>query len=371
MVPVLAIVAAGCQRPEHPTLAIGAAARAVSLRGADGQMHALSDYMARPVLAVVFTCNHCPAASCTEARLGRLYAAYHDKGLALVAIDPDGPKTVRLDEMGYTDVDDSLDGMKERVALRKMPYPYLMTVTPRRPRRRSASWRRLRCSSSIAVARCSMQDGSTTTRTSRASALATDRTRSRRCWPVSRSRGDDQGHRLSDSLAVRGRRRRRRTGRDSRRAGHRRADRRGWFTKLRGNGTSQITLVNFWRLGARRASASSPSCKNLPYYKASGLRFCTVSANTPDGRAAVINFCGSIRPRAPTGSSTATTSTRSKQPSIQKCLRRSLHAPDRAKRRRPAPADRRSGRAGTPSRYSCKSRGRPRDPGMHTRWTTQ
>ena len=47
-------------------------------------------------------------------RLNRLYERYHDKGVALVAINPDSPKSVRLDEMGYTDTDDSLSGMKAR-----------------------------------------------------------------------------------------------------------------------------------------------------------------------------------------------------------------------------------------------------------------
>jgi thiol-disulfide isomerase/thioredoxin len=122
---VLVLVAAGCRRSEHPALAIGATAPALSLRDVDGKTHALADYAQSPVLAVVFTCNHCPAAELYEERLARLYATYHDKGLALVAVNPDSTKTVRLDEMGYTDVDDSPAGMKARATFRKLPYPYL------------------------------------------------------------------------------------------------------------------------------------------------------------------------------------------------------------------------------------------------------
>src|SRR5262245_10936513 len=119
------MLAAGCERSEHPALAIGAPAPAFSLRGVAGGAHSLADFAASPVLAVVFTCNHCPASQLYEQRLERLSAAYRDKGVALVAINPESPKTVRLDELGYSDVDDSLDGMKERAALRKISYPYL------------------------------------------------------------------------------------------------------------------------------------------------------------------------------------------------------------------------------------------------------
>ena len=39
-------------------------------------------------------------------------------GVALVAINPNSPAGVRLDELGYTDVDDTLESMKIR-AIRK------------------------------------------------------------------------------------------------------------------------------------------------------------------------------------------------------------------------------------------------------------
>ena len=118
-------MAPGCGVQEHPKLAIGSSAPAFSLPGIDGKVHTLGDYAGSPVLAVVFTCNHCPASELYERRLNRLYERYHDKGVALVAINPDSPKSVRLDEMGYTDTDDSLSGMKARAEHRKLRYPYL------------------------------------------------------------------------------------------------------------------------------------------------------------------------------------------------------------------------------------------------------
>jgi thiol-disulfide isomerase/thioredoxin len=42
-----------------------------------------------------------------------------------VAISPNDPKAVRLDELGYTDVSDSLEDMKIRAKDRKFKFPYL------------------------------------------------------------------------------------------------------------------------------------------------------------------------------------------------------------------------------------------------------
>jgi thiol-disulfide isomerase/thioredoxin len=45
--------------------------------------------------------------------------------VAVVAIEPNNPEAVRLDEMGYTDVSDSLAEMKIRSAYRQFNFPYL------------------------------------------------------------------------------------------------------------------------------------------------------------------------------------------------------------------------------------------------------
>ena len=73
-----------------------------------------SDFAEAKVLMVVLTCNHCPTAQAYEARLNKLLADYADKGLAMVAISPNDPLAVRLDELGYSDLGDSLDDMKVR-----------------------------------------------------------------------------------------------------------------------------------------------------------------------------------------------------------------------------------------------------------------
>jgi thiol-disulfide isomerase/thioredoxin len=99
--------------------------RLFALPGIDGKIHKLSDYAASKVLVIVFTCNHCPTAQLYEPRIKKLAADYAGKGVALVAIQPNNPNAIRLDELGYTDVSDSLPEMKIRAAYRHFNFPYL------------------------------------------------------------------------------------------------------------------------------------------------------------------------------------------------------------------------------------------------------
>lgn len=110
---------------QHPILAIGAPAPDFSLTGVDGKTYTLASFSKAPVLAVVFTCNHCPTAQAYENRVIQLVKDYGSKGLALVAIMPNDPKSVRLDELGYTDLSDSYEEMKQRAADKQFNFPYL------------------------------------------------------------------------------------------------------------------------------------------------------------------------------------------------------------------------------------------------------
>ncbi len=110
---------------EHPILALGSAAPDFSLPGVDGKIHKLSDYASSKVLVVVFTCDHCPNAQMYEGRVTQLYNAYKEKGVAVVAISPNDPKAIRIDELDSSDVSDTLDEMKIRVAYKHLQYPYL------------------------------------------------------------------------------------------------------------------------------------------------------------------------------------------------------------------------------------------------------
>ena len=51
-----------------------------------------------------------------EERIGRLAVDYKDRGVAVVAIQPNDPKAIRIDELDSSDISDSLAGMKIRVS---------------------------------------------------------------------------------------------------------------------------------------------------------------------------------------------------------------------------------------------------------------
>ena len=107
------------------TLAMGDAAPDFKLPGVDGKEYSLASFKEAKLLLVLFTCNHCPTAQAYEGRIKQLAADYRDKGVALVAISPNDPLAVRLDELGYTDLGDSLDDMKQRAKDQGFDFPYL------------------------------------------------------------------------------------------------------------------------------------------------------------------------------------------------------------------------------------------------------
>ena len=120
----LLLGAAGCGGGGR-ALAIGSSAPEFSLPGVDGKTHSLAEYASSRVLAIVFTCNHCPAAQLYEERLRKLDEDYRSKGVRLVAINSEQADAIPLTELAYSDVGDSLADMKARAAHRRIQYPYL------------------------------------------------------------------------------------------------------------------------------------------------------------------------------------------------------------------------------------------------------
>ena len=106
-------------------LQLGAPAPAFDLPGVDGRNYTLDDFKDARVLAVIFTCNHCPTAQAYEERLIQITTDYRDKGVAVVAISPNDPLAVRLDELGYSDLNDDLDDMILRAEDAGFNFPYL------------------------------------------------------------------------------------------------------------------------------------------------------------------------------------------------------------------------------------------------------
>ncbi len=119
------VVAHANPQADHPTLAIGAKAPDFNLTGTDGKKYSLASFRTARILVIVFTCNHCPTAQAYEDRLIRFTSDYSAKNVAVVAISPNDPRSIRLDELGYTDMSDSYDEMKERTKQKKFNYPYL------------------------------------------------------------------------------------------------------------------------------------------------------------------------------------------------------------------------------------------------------
>ena len=107
------------------TLKIGEKAPDFNLPGADGKNHQLRDFAEAKVLAIIFTCNHCPTAQAYEQRIKDLVTDYDNRGVAVVAISPNSPLAILYNELGYTDLGDSYEDMQRAVKDRKFNFPYL------------------------------------------------------------------------------------------------------------------------------------------------------------------------------------------------------------------------------------------------------
>jgi thiol-disulfide isomerase/thioredoxin len=73
-----------------------------------------------PVLAVIFTCNHCPYAQAYEDRLIELAEHFDEEGAQFVLINSN-------DDAGYPD--DSFENMKIRYREKGFPFPYCRDET--------------------------------------------------------------------------------------------------------------------------------------------------------------------------------------------------------------------------------------------------
>src|SRR6476661_3759913 len=118
-------ISLSCHKIFHKTFPIGAKAPDFKLTGVDDKTYTLSSFKDANVLVIIFTCNHCPTAQAYEDRIIQLTKDYKDKGVAVVAIMPNDPKAINLDELGYTDLSDSFEEMKIRAKEKHFNFPYL------------------------------------------------------------------------------------------------------------------------------------------------------------------------------------------------------------------------------------------------------
>jgi thiol-disulfide isomerase/thioredoxin len=110
---------------EHPTLPIGSPAPPFSLPGTDGKTYSLNSFSKSDILVIIFTCDHCPTAQAYEDRIIQLTRDYAPKNVSVIAIMPNDPVSINLDELGYTDMGDSFEEMKLRAKEKNFNFPYL------------------------------------------------------------------------------------------------------------------------------------------------------------------------------------------------------------------------------------------------------
>jgi len=106
-------------------LQIGDAAPDFKLMGTDDKYHTLGEFSAHKYLLVVFLSNHCPYSHAAETRLLPWIEQMKSHGLAVVAIQPNHPDAITIDELDYSKYSDSFPEMKLYAAERHFTFPYL------------------------------------------------------------------------------------------------------------------------------------------------------------------------------------------------------------------------------------------------------
>ncbi len=97
-------------------LQLGDPAPKFSLPGVDGGTYSLGRFADKPVLVIVFSCNHCPYVQAYEGRLVKIQRDYADRGVQLLAINSN-------DDVNYPE--DSFEQMKVRAQAKGYNFPYL------------------------------------------------------------------------------------------------------------------------------------------------------------------------------------------------------------------------------------------------------
>ncbi len=103
-----------------PMLALGAKAPDFELQGVGGKSYSLASFMDKPILVIIFSCNHCPYVVAYEDRMISIQREYASKGVQLVAINSN-------DEKEYPE--DSFPEMVKRAEEKRFNFPYLRDET--------------------------------------------------------------------------------------------------------------------------------------------------------------------------------------------------------------------------------------------------
>ena len=103
-----------------PTLGLGASAPDFDLVGVDGRRYSLASFASKPVLVVIFSCNHCPYVKDYEERMVSIQGYYASQGVQLVAINSN-------DDSAYPE--DGFPEMVKRAREKRFNFPYLRDET--------------------------------------------------------------------------------------------------------------------------------------------------------------------------------------------------------------------------------------------------
>jgi len=95
---------------------IGEKAPDFSLPGVDGKTYSFASLQDKPVLVVMFTCNHCPYVRAYEDRLIAIQGDYSNRGVSLIAINANETKNYP---------EDSFPSMVKRAKEKGYNFPYL------------------------------------------------------------------------------------------------------------------------------------------------------------------------------------------------------------------------------------------------------
>lgn len=97
-------------------LSIGSKAPDFDLLGVDGHNYSLGTFADKAATVVIFSCNHCPYVVMYEDRMIELARDYEDKGVAVIAINPNDPVSHPAD---------SFENMKLRAESKGFSFPYV------------------------------------------------------------------------------------------------------------------------------------------------------------------------------------------------------------------------------------------------------
>jgi thiol-disulfide isomerase/thioredoxin len=93
---------------------------ATKMKSVDGRELTITEAGGEKGTLVIFTCNHCPYVKAWEERIVELGNTYRDRGVGVIAINPNDPSVKS---------EDRFEAMQERAKARGMKFPYTVDET--------------------------------------------------------------------------------------------------------------------------------------------------------------------------------------------------------------------------------------------------